>query len=155
MAVESGLTQPLWITLLGMAVTFGALALVMVAMVLLTRLVCEARSPAGENAEGTAVDGATGEDERVPSTSAAGGGDEPGVGPEDGVPAEPAGAVDLELPAGTEMAELLAAVVAVAAARQLAQQRHSARVWLRAEPRSLVSPWQLVARGWQMDRWRR
>jgi hypothetical protein len=63
--------------------------------------------------------------------------------------------VDLDLPPGTEMAEVLAAVVALATARELGRQRHSARVWLSAEPRSLVSPWQLVARGWQMDRSRR
>lgn len=152
--MESGFAQPLWITVLGMGVTFGALALVMVAMILLTRLIREARPPAGETDEGTPASEAAGEtDERTPARGAAVGEPAADLWAEAlaGAPAP----VDLELPAGVEMAELLAAVVAVAAARQLAQQRHSARVWLRAEPRSLVSPWQLVARGWQMDRFRR
>jgi Na+-transporting methylmalonyl-CoA/oxaloacetate decarboxylase gamma subunit len=141
--VESGFAQPLWITLLGMAVTFAALALVMVTMVLLTRVVRGGR-PSSE-----------GPSRELPEESAHEAAAAP-LPPSD-EPAAAAGPapVDLELPAGVEMAEVLAAVVAVATARELARQRYSARVWLSPQPRSLVSPWQLVARGRQMDRSRR
>jgi Na+-transporting methylmalonyl-CoA/oxaloacetate decarboxylase gamma subunit len=140
--VESGFAQPLWITLFGMAITFAALALVMVAMVLLTRLVRQIRPPAGPAHEPS------------PEPPPADMGEQGPQAPAEAVPIE-AGPVDLEVPAGAEMAEVLAAVVAVATARELARQRHSARVWLSPQPRSLISPWQLVARGWQMGRSRR
>ena len=68
-----------------------------------------------------------------------------------GIKSEPAPA-DLVLPAGTPLQQVAAAAVAVAAARELARQRHSAQVWLSPEPRSLISPWQLVARGRELDR---
>ena len=107
--------QTLLIAGAGMAVTFAALGLVMLSMVLLTRFV---RDPAQ------------------------------GV-KEKGTEAAPA---DIVLPAGTPLQQVAAAAVAVAAARELARQRHSAKVWLSPEPRSLISPWQLVARGRELDR---
>jgi Na+-transporting methylmalonyl-CoA/oxaloacetate decarboxylase gamma subunit len=143
MPVESGFAQPLWITLLGMVVTFAALGLVMAAMVLLTRLVRQPEPPPSDGA-----------DEALPPVETSADGRSALAAPGEPLAEEPP-SVDLELPPGTEMAEVLAAVVAVATARELGCQRHSARVWLSAEPRSLVSPWQLVARGWQMDRSRR
>ena len=103
-----------WIALLGMGVTFGALALVMASMFALTRLF---RDPAGDD-----------------------------------VQAEPPAAVDLVLPAGTPLEQVAAAVVAVAAARELARQRHSAQLWLGSQPRSLISPWQLASRDRLLDR---
>jgi hypothetical protein len=126
-----------------MVVTFVALALVMAAMVFLTRLVRQAAPPPSD-------------DERELPTPVEISDDDPSAL---ATPTEPSleefRPVDLDLPPGTEMAEVLAAVVALATARELARQRHSARIWLSTEPRSLVSPWQLVARGWQMDRSRR
>ncbi len=59
---------------------------------------------------------------------------------------------DIVLPAGTPLQEVAAAAVAVAATRELARQRHSAQLWTSPEPRSLISPWQLAARGRELDR---
>lgn len=147
--MESGFAQPLWISLLGMAITFAALALVMVAMVLLTRLVRGVRPPSGKappKRPGEPVEETVASPPRPASA---------GPGPSEEPPPVGVAPVDLKLPPGVEMAEVLAVVVAVATARELARQRYSARVWLSPQPRSLVSPWQLVARGWQMDRSRR
>lgn len=114
--MDETLIPALWIALLGMGVTFVALALVMISMALLTRLAREAapldRSDLSQKAED----------------------------------------LDLILPAGTPLEKVAAAVVAVAAARELARQRHSAQVWLSSQPRSLISPWQLVARDKLLDR---
>lgn len=140
--MESGFAQTLWIALLGMGVTFCALALVMGTMILLTRLVRDARLPGEQAGQGTT-------DTRAPVDDAPG-----ELTLAEPLPGGPA-PIDLELPAGVEMAEVLAAVVAVAAARELALQRRSARVWMSAQPRALISPWQLVARGLQMGRSRR
>ena len=141
--MESGFAQPLLITLFGMVVTFIALALVMAAMILLTRLARQAAPPPSDGGR-----------ESPPPVETSAGGQSVLSMLAESLPQEPP-AVDLELPPGTEMTEAVAAVVAVATARELGRQRHSARVWLSAEPRSLVSPWQLVARGSQMDRSRR
>jgi hypothetical protein len=65
------------------------------------------------------------------------------------VPLRPA---DIVLPAGTPLQHVAAAAVAVAAAQELARQRRSAQVWASQEPRSLISPWQLVARGRELER---
>jgi Na+-transporting methylmalonyl-CoA/oxaloacetate decarboxylase gamma subunit len=140
--LESGLAQPLWIALLGMVVTFAALGLLMGAMALLHRLARDTRPPAEPPDDRVA---------QVPSPPA----HEPSEILQAAALSDEAAPVDLELPAGAAMDEVVAAVVAYAAARQLAQERRSARVWLSAQPRSLVSPWQLVARGWQMDRFGR
>jgi Na+-transporting methylmalonyl-CoA/oxaloacetate decarboxylase gamma subunit len=61
-------------------------------------------------------------------------------------------AADISLPAGTPLEQVAAAAVAVAAARELALQRRSAQVWLSPQPRSLISPWQQVARDKRLDR---
>jgi Na+-transporting methylmalonyl-CoA/oxaloacetate decarboxylase gamma subunit len=53
---------------------------------------------------------------------------------------------DIELPAGTPLEQVAAAAVAVAVARELARQRQSALVWSSSQPRSLISPWQLMSR---------
>jgi Na+-transporting methylmalonyl-CoA/oxaloacetate decarboxylase gamma subunit len=156
--VGSIFAQPLWITLFGMAITFVALALVMGAMVVLTRLVREVRPPAASTEPGYEPEEPPGAGHERPEgperQGAAGAGGPDRRAPSKAVAGEEV-AIDLALPAGVEMAEALAAVVAVATARELARQRHSARVWLSPQPRSLISPWQLVARGWQMDRSRR
>ncbi len=120
--MDETLIQALWITLFGMGATFAALALVMLSMFLLTRLIRDATSP-----------------DRAAEVLSA----DPGL--EDEI-------FDAILPAGTPLEEVAAAAVAVAAARELARQRHSAQVWLSSQPRSLISPWQLVARDKQLDR---
>jgi len=120
--VDETLIQALWITLFGMGATFAALALVMLSMFLLTRLIQDAASP-----------------DRTPEVLSA----DPGLEYE---------TFDAILPVGTPLEEIAAAAVAVAAARELARQRYSAQVWLSSQPRSLISPWQLVARDKQLDR---
>jgi Na+-transporting methylmalonyl-CoA/oxaloacetate decarboxylase gamma subunit len=61
-------------------------------------------------------------------------------------------AADISLPAGPPLEQVAAAAGAVAAARELALQRRSAQVWLSPQPRSLISPWQQVARDKRLDR---
>jgi hypothetical protein len=126
-----------------MLATFVALALVMAAMIFLTRFARQAPSPVEKIIPPSPQAPQSTPDEREAPLQVE------GVSPDQVTP------VDLELPAGIEIDEIVAAVVAVATARELAQQRRSARVWLSAKPRSLISPWQLVARGWQMNRSRR
>lgn len=109
------LANALFISVLGMAVTFTALGLVMLSMILLTGL-ASAKSEPDEGQEESA-----GAVEEQP-------------------------AADAVLPAGAPLEHVAAAAVAVAAARELARQRQAARVWLPSQPRSLVSPWQLMAR---------
>ena len=117
------LSQALLITLLGMLVTFAALALVMTSMFLLTRLLLDRQ-------------------ERQPDQAACG-----------EAPAQPEeSALIGSVPAGTPLEQVAAVAVAVAAARELARQRHSAQVWLDPQPRSLLTPWQIVARDRQLDR---
>ena len=120
------LNQALLITLFGMAATFFALGLVMLSMLLLTRL---ARN-------GKEIEPAETVTETPASTS---------------LELDPALPI-ASLPAGTPLEEVAAAAVAVAVARELGRQRSSARVWLDPQPRSLISPWQLVARDRQLDR---
>jgi Na+-transporting methylmalonyl-CoA/oxaloacetate decarboxylase gamma subunit len=115
------LDQALLITLVGMGVTFAALALVMVSMLLLIRFLPKragTEKPVGETNES-----------RAELTAA-----------------------DISLPAGTSMEHVASAAVAVAAARELALQRRSAQVWLSPQPRSIISPWQQVARDKRLDR---
>jgi Na+-transporting methylmalonyl-CoA/oxaloacetate decarboxylase gamma subunit len=115
------LSQALLITLFGMGVTFAALALVMISMLLLIRSLrdrAETEQPIEEA-------------------------DDAGARPS---------AADVSLPAGTPLEHVASAAVAVAAARELALQRRSAQVWLSPQPRSLISPWQQVARDKRLDR---
>ena len=117
--------QSILITVMGMGVTFAALGLVMASMFILTRL---AKDREESTAESTEPEQTTGEV---------------------GMTQEP---IDIELEAGASMAEVAAAAVAVATARELARRRHSAQVWLSPQPRTLISPWQMVARDKQLAR---
>lgn len=113
------LNQSLLVTVFGMAITFAALGLVMLSMYLLTRL-----TSAGADT--------TDQSETIAKLEA-----------------EETSQPDIQLPAGTPPAQVAAAAVAVAVARELARQRQSALVWSSSQPRSLISPWQLMSRDQQ------
>lgn len=118
------LSQALLITLLGMLVTFAALALVMTSMFLLTRLLRDRQESQPDQAAAGADAQALAEESELVAS----------------------------VPAGTPLEQVAAVAVAVAVARELARQRHSAQVWLDPQPRSLLTPWQIVARDRQLDR---